>query len=93
MKRILFALVFGFSACGNDLPESRHTISPAAQNAPYPQLIPIEGLLSQANDGSEIKAATASLQARAAVLRSKANALRGRSLEDGQDRLRRLKRR
>jgi hypothetical protein len=93
MNRIFFAMAFCLSACANDLPPTSHTISPAAQNAPYPKLIPVEGLLRQANDGSQIVAATASLQARAAQLRRKANALRGQSIVDGQERLRLLKRR
>lgn len=90
MKRFcVFALCI-LSACGSDRPDTTKTISHAAQNAPYPTLLPLEGVLSQAREGSKIDAETATLQARAAFLRRKANALRNRSIVDGQDRMRAL---
>ena len=87
-----FCLIFllGLAACANDLPDTDRTISTSAQNAPFPELVPIDGLLAKANSGSRIEAAAADLQARAARLRAKANALRGRTMIDGQDRLKHL---
>jgi hypothetical protein len=90
LMRFCLAVLFALGACANSLPDTDKTISSAAQNAPFPALIPIEGLLTSAQDGSRIEAATADLQARAARLRLKAAALRGRTIIDGQDRLRRL---
>ena len=88
--RVFLIVLLGLAACARDIPNTDHTISTSAQNAPFPALIPIEGVLSQAQDGTRIEAATADLQARATRLRRKANALRGRTVIDGQDRLRRL---
>ena len=93
MKRICFTLFFCLSACARDIPDVSTTISAAALNRPAPVLIPIEGLLDQARTGSQVEAATASLQARAAALERKAAALRGQSIEAGQQRLRALKNR
>ena len=90
MKRLCFSFALLLSACANDLPDTAHSISTAAQNAPYPSLVPLDGLLAQARGGSQIEAATASLQSRAAFLHRKASALRGRSIVDGQDRMRLL---
>ena len=88
--RVFLIVLIGLTACAREIPNTDHTISASAQNAPFPALVPIEGVLNQAQDGSRIKAATADLEARAARLRQKANALRGRTIIDGQDRLRQL---
>jgi len=88
--RFCFVFLLCLAACANDLPDTDRTISTSAQNAPFPELVPIDGLLAKASSGSQIKAATSDLQARAARLRQKANALRGRTIIDGQDRIKRL---
>ncbi len=76
------------AACATGLPDSRQTISPAARNAPYPNLEPLDQLLARANTGSSIEGDTEALAARVASLKARATALTGRSVVDGADRLR-----
>lgn len=79
------------AACANDLPLSRDTISQAAQDAPYPALLPLDELLAEAEAGSTITDDTETLTRRLAALKARAAALRNRSIVDGATRLRLIK--
>jgi hypothetical protein len=88
--RLCLVMLLCLTACADHLPETDRTISSSAQKAAFPELKPIDGLLAKAQNGSRIESATADIQARASRLRQKAAALRGRTIIDGQDRLKRL---
>ncbi|MEM9583376.1 MAG: hypothetical protein AAGA08_09710 [Pseudomonadota bacterium] len=75
------------SACAQIQPERGDAISQAALNAPYPALVPIDGLLAKAEAGSTVEAQTDGFQARVARLKQRAAALSGRSIVDGASRL------
>lgn len=75
------------AACSPNLPELDETISTNAQDAPYPNLVSLPGLLAEAERDSKIEAEAEDLAARVARLKSRANALRGRTVIDGQTRL------
>ncbi len=83
-------LMITVAACTQDLPNSRNTISQAALDAPYPELVPLEGLLAKAEAGSTVVAQTQSFERRVARLKQRAAALKGRSIVDGATRLRLL---
>ena len=83
---IPFCLIL--AGCASGLPEIDGTISPAARNAPYPDLEPLDQLLARANAQSSIEDDTDALAARVANLKARAAALQGRSVFDGADRLR-----
>jgi len=76
------------AACAPGLPEIDRTISPAARDAPYPSLEPLDQLLARANAQSSVEQDTDALAARVASLKARAAALQGRSVFDGADRLR-----
>ncbi|MEP5761664.1 MAG: hypothetical protein ABJ327_20590 [Litoreibacter sp.] len=82
MRYVLILMTF-LGACTN--------ASQDTDDTSYPRLIPLGDLYAAAQEDSQIDVATAELQARAARLRQKAAALRGRSIVDGQDRLRLLR--
>lgn len=60
-----FALLLLLSACG-EIPPVMGSISSASQGQPFPQLIPLDTLLAQANTPSRAAAAQSALTARAA---------------------------
>ena len=70
-------LVLSMSAC-TQFPALDRTITPALENADYPDLVPVEPLLASATEGRVDPDATqAQLQGRLARLRSRAARLRG----------------
>ena len=87
---ITIALAVSVSGCAQDLPELRGSISPEAQNAPYPQLVPLDALVARSKAGTTVAAETAGLEGRLARLKRKAAALKGRSVLDGATRLKLL---
>ncbi|WP_298299048.1 hypothetical protein [uncultured Litoreibacter sp.] len=91
----LFAVALAASGlvlagCAKDLPDTRNTISTAAQDAPYPQLAPLDGLIARSEAGTTIVKQTESFEARVAFLKRKAAALKGRTIIDGATRLKLL---
>ena len=83
-------LILALASCAQDLPDLRGSISPQAQNAAYPNLVPLEPLLARSQQGSEIVDQTARLKARVAALKQRAAALKGRTVVDGATRLKLL---
>ncbi len=75
------------AGCARHLPSADSTISNAALDAPFPTLEHLPTLLAQADAGSTIEVEAEALAARVARLKARANALRGRSVVDGQTRL------
>ena len=90
MRIIPLLVVLALTACSKDLPELRKTISAEAQDAPYPELAPLGGLLARSEAGTTIVKQTESFEARVAFLKRKANALKGRTIIDGATRLKLL---
>lgn len=88
MRLLALPLFLILAGCASGVPEINRTISPAARDAPYPGLEPLDQLLARANAGSSIEADTDRLAARVAGLKARAAALQGRSVFDGADRLR-----
>lgn len=84
MRRSLaLALIAGLTAAGcAQFPELDATLTDEARAAPYPDLVPLEGL--QARIGStRIDPGTApAVQARIAALKSRASRLRGTVIDD-----------
>ncbi|MFV2038470.1 MAG: hypothetical protein ACC646_12850 [Paracoccaceae bacterium] len=78
--RFLIALCFGpllLAGCAQ-FPDLDGRISESARNAPFPALINLDALLSAAYDGGDAAAAaSATLSAQVAALRTRAAALRG----------------
>ncbi|MEM7471900.1 MAG: hypothetical protein AAF340_11170 [Pseudomonadota bacterium] len=72
-----------FAGCTNELPQSRGTISQAAQDAPYPELVPLDQLLARAEAGSSVEDDASQLERRLSALNARAAALRNRSVFDG----------
>lgn len=87
-RAIASTLLVLTTACTAHLPNADETVGAAALEAPYPTLERLPNLLAQADTGSTIVADTADFEARVARLKARANALRGRSVIDGQTRLR-----
>lgn len=87
---LLTGLMVVGAACAPDLPNANSTISTAALDAPYPTLEPLPGLLARTEAGSTIEKEADALAARVARLKSRASAIRGRSVIDGQTRLKLL---
>lgn len=84
---LLLSCFLAVAACSPELPTAKSTISNDALDAPYPKLKPLPSLLAQADAGSSIEQEADALAARVARLKARANALRGRSVIDGQTRL------
>jgi hypothetical protein len=81
---ILLAAVAGCSA----LPDIDSAISPQAEAAPYPELVPLESItLTESAQEADPFAVQTILEGRVARLRARANALRG-SVFDGGERQR-----
>lgn len=64
-------LLLCLTACA-ELPALDGSVSPEALNAPYPALIPLDGLLADVSTSSPAQAAQAELEGRAARLRGAA---------------------
>ncbi|MDX1780598.1 MAG: hypothetical protein R3256_04680 [Thalassovita sp.] len=60
----------------SEFPDLSETIEPAARQAPYPALIPIDDLLGAETGADRPSDTTAELQARARALRARAARLR-----------------
>lgn len=89
--RIAAALILVIlGACSPRLPAAHDTIGDKALDAPFPTLKPLSALLAEAKAGSTIEAEETALEARVARLKARASALRGRSIIDGQTRLKLL---
>ncbi len=88
MRLLALPLCLILAACASGLPDIDSTISPAASDAPFPSLEPLDQLLARANGQSSIEDDTEALAARVASLKARAAALQGRSVFDGADRLR-----
>ncbi|TMM55114.1 hypothetical protein FDT80_05975 [Sulfitobacter sabulilitoris] len=83
MRALPLLIVFAACAACTQFPELDRTVSPDAEAADYPALVPIEPLLAQA-DAAQIDApaTTQALSARVAGLRARAAALRGAVVGD-----------
>lgn len=77
----LSAALIGLAACSPS-PDVGRPLSNAAQNADYPEILPLNTLLAQQPTEVDVPALTGSLTSRAAALRARAAALRG-SIVDG----------
>lgn len=66
--RLAILLTLSLAACA-ELPPVEGSISPAARAAPFPELIPLDGLLAEAATPSRAAAAQAELEQRSARLR------------------------
>ena len=84
---LAFALL---CACTANLPAIDDTIGEAARNADYPTLQPLPDLIARSSAGSTVAVETDALAARVARLKSRARALKGRTIIDGATRLRLL---
>lgn len=87
MRMTIPLFVLALAGCAQDLPDLRGSISAEAQDATYPNLVPLDALLSRAQTGSDIIVQTDVLKARVASLKRRAAALKGRSVVDGATRL------
>ena len=74
-RRAALALVLSFSAC-TQFPELDATQTPGVANAPYPRLLPLDGLLT-ASAGTATPAVVAGIEGRVAALRARAARLGG----------------
>lgn len=77
MRLTALAMILTLSAC-TQFPELDNAVSTSAQDAEFPDLVPVSGLLAQTvpqNDTPESTVNT--LNARVAALRNRANRLRG----------------
>jgi hypothetical protein len=76
-----FVILFALGAC-TQFPELDGTVSPEAEAAAFPALVPLEPLLSRTDgDTARDDAAERSLDARAAALRARADRLRRRDTD------------
>ncbi|NNK79140.1 MAG: hypothetical protein HKP40_10550 [Litoreibacter sp.] len=89
---VLVALPVLF-ACSNDLPDVEGTISPEAQDAPFPKLLPQSEIFpdTAASQTRSIEEQATALERRIALLKLKAAALRGRDIYEGQEALRAIR--
>lgn len=83
-------LLLAATGCSPDIPNASDTISAEARRAPYPELVYLPKLLQDSERESKIEQEVTALGDRVAGLRAKANALRGRSVIDGQTRIKLL---
>ena len=76
MRLALFLLMTGLATACTQFPELDATATPGVADAPYPDLLPIDQLLrgSAARATPEVRAG---VEARAAALRGRAEALQG----------------
>lgn len=81
MKRLFVILSLALSGCG-DIPALDQAISPAAERADYPALIPLEGIMGTPDDQTAGPDLEASLDRRLAALRARAAALRGPVIDE-----------
>lgn len=78
MRAACLALCLTLCAC-IDIPEVEGTVLPELEDAPYPELVPLDPLLaSTVPPGVDAEETTQSLQARIAALRARARALQSR---------------
>lgn len=86
--RVLLCLFVSALAACTQFPELEGTISPEAADAAYPELLPLEPILAQANGSSiDPTAEQGAIQGRVASLRARADRLRG-SVLTGQEKRR-----
>ena len=76
MKRLCVMLSLVPLGCG-DIPALDQAVSPAAERADYPALVPLDGILDTTGDRIAGPDLEASLDRRLAALRARAAALRG----------------
>jgi len=88
MRLYMIPLCLIFAGCTPGLPEVDRVMSPAARNAPFPKLQPLDQLLASAEAGSTVTVETQTLAARVARLKARAATLQGRSVIDAAERLR-----
>ncbi|CUH65576.1 hypothetical protein TG4357_01945 [Thalassovita gelatinovora] len=75
--RATTALIFAFYLTGcADFPDLNDQIEPAARQADFPALLPLDPILAANADSQITKDTDKSLQARARALRARANRLR-----------------
>lgn len=86
----LFAILLPALAGCARFPELDARAGRAPADTPYPALVPLETLPSVAAPRERAATVAANLEARAAMLRRRAEALRGQTPEEGAERLRRL---
>lgn len=77
MRPALAALLAGLAALGAcaEFPELDARPSRASAEAPYPELVPLDGLVAAARAPGRAEAVTADVEGRAAALRRRAAAL------------------
>ncbi|WP_299691089.1 hypothetical protein [uncultured Tateyamaria sp.] len=81
-RRLILPLTLIVAGC-TQFPDLDATVPPAAVNAPFPTLVPLEPLLAaNAAVVSDPEATTQSLQARVAALRNRARLLQVRPVID-----------
>lgn len=78
MRRIVPLALFLVAACGGPPPGLQARISPAARDAPFPELVPLGPILAETEAllPRDAESEGRSLEARAADLRRRAAALR-----------------
>ena len=77
MRLSALAMILTLSAC-TQFPELDNAVSTSAQDAEFPDLVPVHGLLTQAEPQNGTPEDTINtLNARVAALRNRANRLRG----------------
>lgn len=90
MARFLLLIPLVLATSCTDFPELDSAVSSDARSAPYPQLVPMAGLLSAAHDTRLSEDTGRSLADRAARLRRKAAYLRRTDALSARDRARLL---
>lgn len=77
MRLTALFMILSLAAC-TQFPELEDAVSPTAQNADYPALVSVHGLLNQAEPKNGTPEQTVNtLNARVAALRNRADGLRG----------------
>jgi hypothetical protein len=77
MRLTALPLILTLTAC-TQFPELDNAVSPSAQDAEFPELVPVQGLLTQAEpQNGKPEDTINTLNARVAALRNRANRLRG----------------
>ncbi len=72
----VFALVTALLAACSDFPELDQAVSDSARHADFPELLPLQTILNQAENTQITEQTVSSLQGRVARLRARANRLR-----------------
>jgi len=90
MRKLLILCILT-AGCAQNIPGRDLPISQQAQAADFPTLAPLNALVSTAQAPSDTQVRGDDLEARVARLKARADALRGRDIFDGQERLKLLR--